>query len=105
MAEHTKGPWRIFDKFGENHHGIESGCLSIIVWGDISDPNDQCGVRGDTPEEALANARLIAAAPQMLSALKAIRETYRGTEGLLGATVAAKIRAIDEAIAAAEGKP
>ena len=49
-----------------------------------------------------ADGPALAAAPHMLSALKAIRETYRGCEHLLGATVAAKIRAIDEAIAAAE---
>ncbi len=49
-------------------------------------------------------ANTFAAAPQLLSALKAIRETYRGTEQMLGATVAAKIRAIDEAIAAADGE-
>ncbi len=63
-------------------------------------PEDVARFNDDMRRIALDHMR--AAAPQLLSALKAIRETYRGVEDQLGATVAAKIRAIDEAIAAAE---
>lgn len=61
MSEHTKGPWTV--------HPIKS-------W--VTDPTGEavCGMLwptySRTEEETLANARLIAAAPEMLEALKNI---------------------------------
>lgn len=67
MSEHTPGPWEVFldDDF---YPGIEAKDrrYSIIVFGD---EGGDCGVQGKTHEEALANARLIAAAPDLLEAL------------------------------------
>jgi hypothetical protein len=47
---------------------------------------------------------MFAAAPDLLAACKAMRETYRGVEDMLGASVAAKVMALDAAIAKAEGR-
>lgn len=70
MSKHTPGPWKVFD-YGE-YPGIDS-CTeprrAIVVYSD--DDDEPCGVCGETKEERIANARLIAAAPDMLEALKA----------------------------------
>jgi len=67
-TKYTPGPWVIFDNDAE-HKGIDNaeGDLSIILFG----VNDNCGVQGRTKEEAEANARLIACAPELLEALEA----------------------------------
>lgn len=67
---HTAGPWTVFEP-GARYPGIEAERTkqSIVIFGIFA--NDDCGVRGRTPEETLANARLIAAAPDLLAALRA----------------------------------
>jgi hypothetical protein len=72
----TKGPWHVYTM--GNYFGINSGSDSgdqpddrtIVTYGDNDD--DVMGVRGDTYEEMKANACLIAAAPDMYEALKAV---------------------------------
>lgn len=71
--KHTPGPWEVYD--AENRPGIEAPSVgfSIVVYGldeDVTVGEDQCGVYGRTPEEGAANAHLIAAAPELLAALK-----------------------------------
>lgn len=70
MSAHTPGPWTILNAA---HPGIEAEevATSVVVWGD---DEDEAGVHGDTPEEAFANALLIAAAPDLLEALEAFVE-------------------------------
>tara|TARA_R110000868_G_scaffold26537_4_gene102052 strand:- start:104 stop:403 length:300 start_codon:yes stop_codon:yes gene_type:complete len=63
--KHTPGPWTIFDGA---HPGIDGGGLSIVVYGKEDEP--LYGVQGWNAGEALANARLIAAAPDLLEALQ-----------------------------------
>ena len=78
MNKHTRGPWGpITDEFGNCERGIEyldgrDHYLAVV----------QCG----DPDELLANARLIAAAPAMLLALQELiaeREAYNATGGIL----------------------
>ena len=68
---HTKGPWNI-SKHGTPDHTPQYGIYT--------DNNDFCIVKG---QDAEANARLIAAAPDLLEALEAVypfAEIYtRGT--------------------------
>ena len=82
MSKHTPGPWTVFnsaeDGALDHHPGIDAGSEAIILCGDADDPNDWHGVRGDTIEEAHANARLIAAAPDMLAALEEFARRYEG---------------------------
>lgn len=73
--KHTPGPWQRFDDGGrinERHtYGPE---YADVIWGpdgpgrgSIAD----CSPHGRATEESIANARLIAAAPELLDALHA----------------------------------
>lgn len=67
----TPGPWEILNVGGiDRYPGIEApnSCFSVVVFGD--DDNDDMGIQGKTKKEALSNAQLIAAAPDMYAALK-----------------------------------
>ena len=66
-AKHTPGPWKC---------GLYLGQLSWFVHMDVGDRGRGMeiveGVAGLTHEQRLANARLIAAAPDLLEALKGV---------------------------------
>ena len=71
--KHTKGNWKVY-----NAHwpGVECTTpdnfrLSIVVVGVNED--DLCGIQGSTQEEAYFNAKLIAAAPELLETLMDIK--------------------------------
>lgn len=68
--KHTPGPWEVY---GGTRAGIdkEDGSFSIVVAGY---DDDECGIYGHTDAEAAANARLIAAAPDLLAACRAALE-------------------------------
>ncbi len=67
---HTPGPWSPFLDIREcDRPGIDHSNGSLIMFGYHG---EDCGIRGDTHEERVANACLIAAAPDLLEALKYI---------------------------------
>lgn len=71
----TKGEWEVFDS--GYWKGVDCGETSIVVFG--IDKDDLEGVRGETQEEAAANANLISAAPEMyemLERLKVVVDDY-----------------------------
>jgi hypothetical protein len=72
MTQHTPGPWKM-DAMRDG-----AGHNMITVDQDIKGPyREICrsyDIEPDDLEETKANARLIAAAPEMLDALKAMRE-------------------------------
>ena len=73
MSKHTPGPWTLFQDQSVRHYaGIEAGKLSIVAIGypELIPAMDDSGVHGRTEEEELANAYLIAAAPDLLEALE-----------------------------------
>lgn len=79
MNKHTPGPWAVFcDEDGPigERPGIDS-CTeprrTIIVYSDTNHFADS-GICGETYEERIANARLIAAAPDLLDALIKLEE-------------------------------
>lgn len=79
MNNHTPGPWDIDDDTMEifsitPEHS--AGWIATVLG------NDGNG-RPLPPEEMAANARLIAAAPELLAALAAMREAFtsNGTDG------------------------
>ena len=84
---HTPGPWWVYNE-GSRFPGIEAGLngrnFSVVVYGN---DNEIEGVKGRTHAEAIANARLIAAAPELLEALEhyliqdEIAEGYGGGVG------------------------
>ncbi len=66
---HTPGEWTVFTEEAY-WPGIDTPKQSIIVFGEYGDSD--LGVQGETKEEAYANARLIAAAPNLLESLIAL---------------------------------
>ena len=68
---HTPGPWWVYNE-GSRFPGIEARLNgSVVVYGN---DNEIEGVKGRTHAEAIANARLIAAAPELLAALEMVLE-------------------------------
>ena len=68
MSEHTVGPWkmRVSLQPSENHRGWD--IYSPGSW--IGSVSPCCDLAGDATPEGIANARLIAAAPDLLAALE-----------------------------------
>ena len=69
MSKHTPGPWQIYDCEFAVRVGIEGGNKTSVIT--LGAKGDDSGVWGETTEQAEANARLIASAPELLEALKA----------------------------------
>lgn len=102
--KHTPGPWKLYKKGVHQWPGIEAfpkggKPVTIVIFGNAG---EECGVRGGgveggTHEKALANAHLIAAAPEMLEAL---REMYAAWRQMFSA-----LDRFGESIAANYGQP
>lgn len=94
MSGHTKGPWRLF----ENARGV----------GVVSDPWDvaHCGgfSTGRGRSEEIANARLMAAAPDMLEALEGAAAALFRLDGHDKEMFASEIEAVRSAIEKATGQ-
>ena len=90
--QHTPGPWT-FD------NGIEFICTDTSLHGEWAVAKINI-VRA----EAKANARLIAAAPELLDALKLMRDAFLDTEGSHGTLEQTATDAADAAIAKATGE-
>ena len=71
-TKHTCGPWNYL--IGENTHGIHAGDDGYV---NIAQVNAWRGHGNESNEanEAKANARLIAAAPELLDALRLVVDT------------------------------
>ncbi len=91
------GPWEVCGLFAD-YPGIEGTKTSIIIFG-YSEEKD-IGVKGETKEQAIANARLIAAAPSLYEALKDLVDSM-GCNAKLPYNVCEKARA---ALQRAEGE-
>ena len=97
--KHTPGPWNILRKrpmqMTGNFHQVTDDdrypAAFIPAW-DNPGPGEEDGT-----EEALANARLIATAPELLEALKALRDECMGM-------VPNCAEMVDAAISKAEGR-
>jgi hypothetical protein len=103
-AAFTPGPWEVFfptddPDAGAVRPGIDAvDGPTLILWGTDEDGE---GVYGETPEQAKANAYLIAAAPDLLAALKDVLRIARAAS--IGITGNAKrIAAAEAAITKAE---
>ena len=107
-AQHTPGPWHIGEGIYNGNIFAKNGRQKFYHDG-CSSRQAVCTIRhGWKAEEDNANARLIAAAPQMLEALRAaleaIGDTYdaRDAAGTEGEQLRDQIA---EAIATATGEP
>jgi hypothetical protein len=94
MSGHTPGPWRV----------INDGVIGVQMgrWGGFALPDS--GTHDQ--DTALANARLIAAAPELLAALKMLAYDYALMcgDGMTDATQPKVLADATAAIAKAEGK-
>src|SRR5690606_11039817 len=100
MAEqtHTPGPWKS-EYHGKESHAIIGGSANGRDWTIIAEIHDPVGYVPRS--ERSANARLIAAAPDLLAACKAVlNEIQTNTEWLDPAVESA----LEAAIAKATGK-
>lgn len=101
MTAHTPGPWFVFE--GRPCVGGPSGPID-------ADPAQKtagiamCGMRLRTEDEAMANARLIAAAPELLAELEKIVEDARRVECFRNKTVQAIANRAKLVIAKAKGE-
>jgi hypothetical protein len=103
-AKHTPGPWMVSD--GVVHQAQEGGVCRIACCADARSYADR--KRFVAPEEKEANARLIAAAPDMLAALKGVLKSSERVAELRNvpeaSTFAQGIASLKEIIAKAEGQ-
>ena len=95
---HTPGPWSLSASFDSVERRVQHGDNPPLVWGIAS------GINSAHPdymprEEQIANARLIAAAPELLAALEALCED----KYLADPINADRMRNAREAIAKATG--
>lgn len=97
MSKHTPGPWKLDATTLEITTSDEVEARIAMIDGDNCDWS-----------QAEADARLIAAAPEMLEALKTAKETIRAWHGPnawdIYDRVSPEMRLINEAIAKAEGR-
>lgn len=105
----TPGPWEVFFPVssGATRPGVDAANgPTIILWGS---PEDSEGVYGEGDGEAVNNAHLIAAAPELYEALRAIQDFCDDPNGsekpeTLASGLARLLPAARAAIAKAEGR-
>ena len=106
MSKHTEGPW-ILPHFADNSSSCEceailsDGYIGSIALVSVSNGKDISDGGNDCPplEEAQANARLIAAASELLEALEKAEEWLQGW-----ASAEHELGIIQAAIAKAKGE-
>jgi hypothetical protein len=91
----SSGPWQAtgIDMYGNHEIWAGDACIALAYSGDLA---------GETVYPAESNARLIAAAPDLLLALQIIIGLERDADGLLGLTPI-NIRRAEAAVAKATG--
>lgn len=102
MSKHSKGPWRTYEWQRSSEHNEP---IRIEIVSELD--KDICGMRVlGNQGEFRANASLIAAAPEMLDALKVALDSLERARAVLGAEhnmYGASINVLRDAIAKAEG--
>jgi hypothetical protein len=109
MSKHTPGPWIVTPQINRVSHrnplgGIRAVATAHVAWFVADDGSlHKSGRDSDaiSENEAIANAALIAAAPELLEALKEVSEETRHRDYDWTVDLAQRVRA---AIARAEGK-
>jgi hypothetical protein len=75
---HTPGPWKLATTYAK----AQAGKYQVVPWATQRQPIARVAARPDyPPEQAEADARLIAAAPELLEALReclGVLESYAG---------------------------
>jgi len=98
MSKHTPGPWEIDEQdYGDElwFGGTGCGLVTVNGWS-----NGGCKDQPDEWAQLLTDARLIAAAPELLDALHGLLNVIRETRGLRSYNA---VLVAQKAIAKAEG--
>ena len=91
MRDFTPGPWVFESQRGSKQEHCFWGVLQKTEQayrGEVCSISDAAHIGGITEEEALANARLIAAAPELLEALQIMVKQFTKTPSTLADTEA-----------------
>ena len=102
-SKHTPGPWELGHDLGDSFsvvREIAPNCGQLLITAECSIQKKYLG-REITRDTALANARLVVAAPELLYALK--RALAVISQHYTGECCARDIETINAAIAKAEG--
>lgn len=76
MSEHTPGPWRVASDQNSVGKTVWAGDLPVAICSPMRVFLASRQTAQMTGAEASANARLIAAAPELLEALKEVRDRF-----------------------------
>ncbi len=82
---HTPGPWSVVE-FDDCFPGVDAGDHSVVVISEQRIANDG-GIRGRNADETVANAKLIAAAPDMAAELDNLLRDLAGMVERVNATL------------------
>lgn len=93
MAQHTPGPWKATALHGDSKRAV-TNADNVLVADCYADTHEDLGL----PVEYKANARLIAAAPDLLDAVYALLDEHADCKGCHASELAFA------AIAKAEGR-
>lgn len=101
-AQHTPGPWVVRGPAGPTADAPEGGDCAIVAQGNavIAETFFRWGAAHNATADAISNAHLIAAAPDLLTALKRVRAEISEAE----LNYSSLVPAIDSAVAKAEGR-
>lgn len=94
-TKHTPGPW---------HIGLRQPSSDKFIYGSNGGEVADCNMESNFPEENLANARLIAAAPELLEALRDALGSLIEARDEHDFNSACTIKIAQDAIAKAEGE-
>lgn len=90
-AQHTPGPWAFGDIEPQYNAGADAWQMAIIQK-DVGSPESGRTIPafafGDTREQCVANARLIAMSPEMAADYDKLKEAYVQEKNLLGELLA-----------------
>lgn len=95
--EHTPGPWRDVSDTGDHPLGASLVMTSGRGFTGIDSTSIDCGISGQTLAECRANARLVAAAPDLLAALEDLVRAVESGAMDPGLQIDAAQRAISKA--------
>lgn len=105
MTTHTKGPWTVRASVNGPYVARHSGSLGDAALAKVLKVSGR-GRMLEREQEQLANARLMAAAPDLLAALTALRDNVEADlSGWWTESTSNFMQQADAAIAKADGQP
>lgn len=102
-SAHTKGQWRVWDQHNELNFDTNTGRPLITAWDEKAEETIDVAEISQDNGEWIANARLIAAAPELLEHLEwLVREAQSVSAHWESGDLAHAVRALEVATIASE---